>query len=90
MAGFFKNIALDDAEMIESLARVMYELRENRAQLLKQSDVENEKELLGKIVSGKIAEHPAYEQYLSACILEMTRETIRAELKSVLQEVAPE
>lgn len=90
MTGFFKNLALDDAEMIESLARVTYELRENRTQLLEQSGVENEKGLLDKIISGEIAEHPAYEHYLSACILGATRETIRAELKSVLQEVAPE
>jgi len=90
MVVFFENFALDDAEMIESLARVAYELRENRTQLLKQSGVENEKALLDKIISGEIAEHPAYEHYLSACILGTMRESIRAELKGVLQEVAPE
>ena len=34
MEDYFEGIDLDDAELIESLSRVTYELRENRKQLL--------------------------------------------------------
>lgn len=85
MKNYFEGLDHDDAELIESLSRVVYVLRENRKSLLEQHGVEDEPALLDKIKSGEIAEHPAYEHYLSARILEATRNTVRDELGLALQ-----
>lgn len=85
MKSYFEGLDQDDAELIESLSRVTYILRENRKALLEQHGVDDEQALLDKITSGEIAEHPAYEHYLSARILVDTRDTVRAELNHVLQ-----
>lgn len=85
MKNYFEGLDQADAELIESLSRVTYVLRENRKLLLAQHGVEDEQELLGKITAGEIAEHPAYEHYLSAHILATTRNAIRDELSLVLQ-----
>lgn len=85
MKNYFEGLDHDDAELIESLSRVTYVLRENRKLLLEQHGVEDELALLGKITDGKIPEHPAYEHYLSARILAATRNAIRDELRLVVQ-----
>ncbi|HDH09163.1 MAG TPA: hypothetical protein ENG96_06790 [Gammaproteobacteria bacterium] len=85
MEDYFEGIDLDDAELIESLSRVTYELRENRKQLLEQHGAENELTLLDKITAGEVPEHPAYEHYLSAAILAATQIVIRDELSVVIQ-----
>lgn len=85
MKSYFEGLNQDDAEMIETLSRITYMLRENRKLLLEQNGVENEQALLDRILSGEIAEHPSYENYLSARILSTTREVIRDELSMVMQ-----
>lgn len=85
MKSYFEGLDHDDAELIESLSRVTYVLRENRKALLEQHGVEDEQALLDKITAGEIAEHPAYEHYLSARILVATRNAVRDELNLVLQ-----
>lgn len=85
MKSYFEGLDQDDAEMIETLSRITYMLRENRKLLLEQNGVEDERALLDRISAGEIAEHPAYEQYLSARILSTTREAIRDELSMVMQ-----
>ena len=85
MKSYFEGLDHDDAELIESLTRVTYLLRENRKALLEQHGVEDEQALLDKITVGEIAEHPAYEHYLSAHILVATRNAVRDELNVVLQ-----
>ena len=89
MDGFFENLPLEDAEEIESLARVVYELRENRASLLNRYGVSDEGELLDRVAAGDLPEHPAYEHYLSARILEETRSAVRDTLAQLLREVKP-
>ncbi|HEX2529879.1 MAG TPA: hypothetical protein VHK70_00230 [Burkholderiaceae bacterium] len=42
--------------------------------------VNSEAALLKKITSGEVGEHPAYEHYLSALILEQTRAQVQAEM----------
>jgi hypothetical protein len=86
MKNFFEGLAPDDAELIESFSRLTYVLRENRKLLLEQYGVEDEQALLEEIATGAIAEHPAYEHYLSAKILADTREIIRAEFSIIVQE----
>lgn len=85
MKNYFEGFDYNDAELIESLSLLTYELRENRKLLLEQHGVEDEKTLLGKITAGEIAEHPAYEHYLSARILVATRNAVRDELNLALQ-----
>ena len=68
------------------MARLAYELRENRNAILKHHDAENEAALLQQIQTGQVAEHPAYEHYLAARILADTRETVRAALAERLKE----
>lgn len=85
MQSYFEGLDHDDAELIESLSRVTYILRENRKSLLEQDGVEDEQALLGKIMAGEIPEHPAYEHYLSAHILAATRNAIRDELSLAVQ-----
>jgi hypothetical protein len=70
-----------NAEALQALfAETNYRLRESRKAVLQRYAVQSEAELLAKIEQGCVAEHPAYELYLSALILEQTRMQIRAEL----------
>jgi hypothetical protein len=70
-----------DAKGFDALyARTSYLLRESRKEILRRYKVENEIALLDKIRQGAVAEHPGYEHYLSALILEQMRSQIRAEL----------
>jgi len=80
MPEFFESVAFETATEIEQLARLAYELRENRQTVLQFHGVTDEAALLQKIQSGEVAEHPGYEHYLAARILEDTRETARAAL----------
>lgn len=52
--------------------------------LLKHYAIESEAGLLEKICSGELAEHPAYEHYLSALIIEQTRMHVRAHVMEQL------
>lgn len=87
MNKFFERLPLDAATQMEQLSRLQYELRENRSVLLSQYDVADEAALLELIVAGSIAEHPAYEHYLGACVIAKTRDEVNAELKSLLKEL---
>lgn len=84
MSGFFDNIPAENAEQIDRMARLTYELRENRALLLKKYRVTEEAELLQLIKHGVAEEHPAYDDYLSMRILEQTRQLVRAEIQEYL------
>ncbi|MBC2732318.1 hypothetical protein [Thiobacillus sp.] len=86
MPEFFESVAFETATEIEQLARLAYELRENRQAVLQFHEVADEAALLQKIQSGEVAEHPAYEHYLAARILEDTRETARAALAERVKE----
>jgi hypothetical protein len=88
MANFFDNIDPTDAIALEQLSRLIYELRENRSAILQPYGVADEIELLERIYTGAIPEHPAYEHYLSARILVDTRETVRMMMAECLKEVS--
>ncbi len=85
MKSFFEGFEHEDAEFIESLSRLAYELRENRKLLLELYGVNDEQQLMDKLTEGSIPEHPAYEHYLGASILSETHELVRSELGMSLQ-----
>lgn len=89
MANFFDEMNFDDAELMEQLASVLFDLRVSRDSLLKQYDSANAAALLEKIRTGAVPEHPAYDHYLSLAVLDETREAVRAELKDFLPKVKP-
>jgi hypothetical protein len=86
MPEFFESVPFETATEIEQLAKLGYELRENRLAVLQFHEVADEAALLQKIQAGAVAEHPAYEHYLAARILADTRETVRATLAERLKE----
>ncbi|HWW69471.1 MAG TPA: hypothetical protein VN089_06005, partial [Duganella sp.] len=77
-------VALDevmDEDALRTLfAKTSYQLRESRKSLLRRYEVDSEEALLERIVGGAVETHPAYEHYLSARIIEQTRDQVRAEL----------
>jgi hypothetical protein len=85
-----KTTADISPEALQALfSETNYQLRESRKAVLQRYAVGSEAEMLTKIRQGSIAEHPAYELYLSALILEQTRMQIRAEMLAQLAH-APE
>ncbi|TDR81532.1 hypothetical protein [Paludibacterium purpuratum] len=87
MARFFDRIPYEAAVDVETMSRLVYELRENRKQLLLPYQVDDPAQLLDKIRQGEVAEHPAYEHYLGAVSLEASREALRAQLRDTLLEI---
>jgi hypothetical protein len=82
---------VDDPESTQKLyAKTNYVLRESRKALLKRYEVEDEAALLEKIRSGQVREHPAYDHYLSALILEQTRQCVRADMLAQLGDSSAE
>lgn len=61
-------------------AKIAYTLRESRKAMLNRYEVSDEAALLAEIRNGKLAEHPAYDHYLGARILEQMRLHLRAEM----------
>lgn len=85
MDAFYEKLSGADVETLDRLARLLLELRDSRARLLARHGVEDERELLARITSGALPEHPAYEDYLGARTVGALREAIRSDLKSYMQ-----
>lgn len=77
MANYLKQVDYQLALDIEQLTRLMYDLRENRKAILAPYGVNDELALLEQIYTGKLSEHPAYEQYLALRIMVETQESAR-------------
>lgn len=71
---------MDPTVMQALYAKTLYRLREARKSMLNQYGVAEEPQLLTKIRDGEVGEHPAYEHYLSALIMEQGRLQLREEL----------
>ncbi|MFP5383792.1 MAG: hypothetical protein ACLGHG_06955 [Gammaproteobacteria bacterium] len=80
MADFYQDLDPQVAMGIERLARLAYELREARAGLLRYHDVADEAALLARIAGGQLPEHPAWEHYLAASIMEHARQATRMQI----------
>lgn len=87
MTEFFNDFDFDDATRMEDLARLMFELRYSCDTLKEQYQVASAAELLAQIKVGAVAEHPAYEHYLSMNMLDEMREAVRSEIKDFLPRV---
>ena len=87
MTHFLEGISPEDADSVDRLTKLTYELRENRKRLLQAYGAIDETRIEEGIRNGSLEEHPAYEHYLSAKILEMARESIRNDLKTYLKEL---
>lgn len=83
---FFNDLPGEDAVEIEKMSRLMYELRSARQQVLEAQGVADEAALLARIAAGEVSEHPAYEQYLSACTVTNLLDEVRADLAERLKE----
>ena len=84
MTHFFHNVPSEAVQQIDTLSRMLYDLREDRKTLLAPYGAADEAKLLALIESGEVAEHPAYEHYLGAKNLASTREAIREQLRELL------
>lgn len=76
----FDEGGMDPESMSAIYAKTLYALRESRKALLLQYRVSDEQELLENIRCGDASEHPAYDHYLSALIVEQMRMQVRAEM----------
>jgi hypothetical protein len=90
MNDFYANLATDDAERLDRLAKLNAHLRDNRAALLAQYLVADEAVLLEKVRAGEVPEHPAYDHYLAARLVQQMRQSVRAELDDLLRKVRRE
>jgi len=86
MVDFFEGVAPELAEEIQNLSRLTYQLRENRKAILDGYGVADEAALLECIRTGSATEHPGYEHYLAARILDGTREAVRSALTERLED----
>ncbi|MDD3326716.1 MAG: hypothetical protein PHW25_06500 [Zoogloea sp.] len=86
MDPFYSDISPDDAIEIEQLARLMYDLRSARDKLLSGLGATDAADVLERIRSGALPEHPAYEQYLSLCILADLHAQVRSDLADRVKE----
>jgi len=86
MDNFYENLSPEDVQILDSLSKLLIELRESRAALLDHYGVADDTALLEKIRAGDIDEHPAYEVYLGAKLIESTREAVRKELRDYMLE----
>lgn len=86
MSSFFENLDVDTAAELEQLSQLMYELRQNHNDILQTYGAADAAALLQQIQHGAVAEHPAYEHYLAARILDDTRDMARAIVGERLKE----
>ncbi|MBL8473911.1 MAG: hypothetical protein KF778_06660 [Rhodocyclaceae bacterium] len=87
MSDFYNSMEAATAVEIQRLSGLMYELRLSRDRILAGFGVAGEAELLARIQSGELPEHPAYERYLAARVLADTRDQVREVLAERLREV---
>jgi len=87
MDPLYDSLPPDTAMRVHLAARLLYETRENRRRVLAAMGIADEEALLGRIRCGEVAEHPAYEHYLAACILRDTHSSARQSMADALNEV---
>lgn len=76
----YPGLTHEQATELDALSRLMYDMREGRKLLLQAHHAADEATLLEAIHTGRVAEHPGYESYLSARILGDGAEIVRREV----------
>ncbi len=82
---FFRDVDATRAQEIDGLSKLMYQLRESRRLILARYAVDSEDALLDAIRESRVAEHPAYDDYLSAKQLHQHYQAARAEMKLCME-----
>lgn len=82
---FFRDVDPSRAQQIDGLSKLMYELRESHRQILARYAVNSEDALLDAIRTARLAEHPAYDDYLSAMQLQQHYQAARDEIKLCME-----
>jgi hypothetical protein len=89
MEPIYDTLEPEQATEIEQLARVMYEAREHRRQILEQYHTDEPADVLARVAalaaSGE-SEHPIYEHYLAVCVLDGTRSAARTLMAARLKD----
>jgi hypothetical protein len=83
----YDHLEPEAALELEQIARLSYEAREHRRTVLEAVGASDEPALLERIMAGSIDEHPAYEHYLAARILDDTRQAARELIAASLKEI---
>lgn len=86
----YPGLAHDTALSVDTLSRVMYEMREGHKAILRQHAAEDEAALLDAIVAGRVDEHPGYDNWLSARILAAGAEAARTHITALINGDAPD
>lgn len=87
MDPIYAHLRPGQAMELSLISRLMYESREHRRIVLDAMGAPDEAGLLERIRTGAIAEHPAYEHYLAARILDDTHQAARQVMTGMLTEV---
>lgn len=85
MNSIYESLPMDSAMDISFMARLMYECREHRREVLEAFGAADEEALLDDIRTGRVAGHPAYEHYLAARILGDTQLSARETMTVLLE-----
>lgn len=86
----YPGLAHDTALSVDTLSRVIYEMREAHKAILRQHAAEDEAALLDAIVAGRVDEHPGYDNWLSARILATGAEAARTHITALINGHAPD
>lgn len=86
MPGFFDNLPIDLAREAEALSALIHDLREDRKTVLARHGAADEQALHAAIARGDVAEHPGYDDYLSARALRAAYDAARTSLQQLLAE----
>lgn len=78
MADFFERVDWETSRRLEALARLSLELRGARDVVLRHYGIADTGELVARVRSGEVAEHPGWEHGLALRVLVDTREAVRA------------
>ncbi|MBI3144726.1 MAG: hypothetical protein HYZ18_05540 [Pseudogulbenkiania sp.] len=81
---FFRDVDAALALQVDALSKLMYELRESHRQILARYAVADADALLDAIRQHSVAEHPPYEDYLSARQLQQHYQQARDDIKHCL------
>jgi len=84
MHDFYRRMPPEQAVEMERLSRLIYELRVHRDRLLGDWQAPDSGTLLARIRAGETAEHPAYEAWLAARILDDTRHEARSLIEELI------